>query len=280
MKFSERMGIIKAKNIVQLEKMDNELRNGLWNGFKIHYLDKFNEYLIKETKYEKFLKTLWMDFFKFSLSTLPEQTYDVKNNLQRWFSQWKWYEVYDFIEAVSNTKSPNNSNSFRKFCNGVLEKEMSGYRFVNKKIAPITNDSEISEIDLAIETSETASLIGVKTHLESALKKLADRDNPDYRNSIKESISAVEAIAKAISNNERDSLGGALDKIKGKINLHPALERGFKQIYGYTSDADGIRHALTEKSECDFEDAKYMLVASSAFVNYLIVKAEKARITV
>jgi len=118
----------------------------------------------------------------------------------------------------------------------------------------------------------------VKTHLESALRKLSDRDNPDYRNSIKESISSIESIAKVISNNEKDSLAAALDKIKGKIKLHSSLERGFKQLYSYTSDADGIRHGLMEESTCDFEDAKYMLVSSSAFVNYLIVKANKAGI--
>ena len=106
----------------------------------------------------------------------------------------------------------------------------------------------------------------------------ADRESPDYRNSIKESISAVESISKVLSTGSRDTLGGALDKIKGKIKLHPALEKGFKQIYGYTSDTDGIRHALMEEPTCDFEDAKYMLVSCSAFVNYLIVKADKAGI--
>ena len=59
-------------------------------------------------------------------------------------------------------------------------------------------------------------------------------------------------------------------------NLHPALEKSFKQLYGYTSDSDGIRHALMDIYNCDFEDAKYMIVSSSAFVNYLIVKADKA----
>ncbi|AYM99371.1 hypothetical protein [Chryseobacterium sp. 3008163] len=74
-------------------------------------------------------------------------------------------------------------------------------------------------------------------------------------------------------------MGGALDKIKGKLKIHSALERGFKQIYGYTSDTDGIRHALTEDNNCDFEDAKFMLVSCSAFINYLVIKADKAGIT-
>jgi len=67
-----------------------------------------------------------------------------------------------------------------------------------------------------------------------------------------------------------------LKKIKDKIGLHPALEKGFGAIYGYTSDQGGIRHAMIDESTCDFEDAKYMLVSCSAFVNYLIMKANKA----
>jgi len=49
-------------------------------------------------------------------------------------------------------------------------------------------------------------------------------------------------------------------------------------MYGYTSDEDGIRHAMLEEPDVGFEDAKFMLVACSAFINYLKVKADKASI--
>ena len=106
---------------------------------------------------------------------------------------------------------------------------------------------------------------------------LSDRQNPDYRKPIKESISAMDPLA-TISGSAKDTLAGALDKIKEKIKIHPSLEKGFKQIYGYTSDTDGIRHALTEDTTSDFEDAKFMIVSCSAFLNYLIVKANKVGI--
>jgi hypothetical protein len=41
-------------------------------------------------------------------------------------------------------------------------------------------------------------------------------------------------------------------------------------MFGYTSDASGIRHAGSgEPVELDYAFAKYMLVTCSAFVNYL-----------
>ncbi len=135
----------------------------------------------------------------------------------------------------------------------------------------------LAEIENAIaQSGNLTSFKGANIHLKSALEKLSDKKAPDYRNSIKESISAVESVAKAISGNTKDSLGSALDKIKDKIKIHQALEKGFKQFYGYTSDSGGIRHALMENETCDFEDANFMIVSSSAFINYLIVKADKA----
>jgi len=51
------------------------------------------------------------------------------------------------------------------------------------------------------------------------------------------------------------------------------LKKGFSAIYGFTSDAQGIRHALSEESNIDAADAKFFLVSCSAFVNYLIAKS-------
>lgn len=74
------------------------------------------------------------------------------------------------------------------------------------------------------------------------------------------------------------TLGRALSELdKNKtVNMHPALREAFQKLYGYTSDADGIRHALLKDSNLDFEDAKFMLVSCSAFINYLKSKAAKA----
>jgi hypothetical protein len=73
-------------------------------------------------------------------------------------------------------------------------------------------------------------------------------------------------------------LSQAIKVITDKIELHPDLKEAFYKLYGYTSDAKGIRHSLMEKPDLDFEDAKFMLVTCSAFSNYLKEKARKAEI--
>ena len=57
------------------------------------------------------------------------------------------------------------------------------------------------------------------------------------------------------------------------IPHHEALKKSFSNLYGYTNDADGIRHALLDESGLDLYDAKFMLVSYSAFLNYLAAKA-------
>jgi hypothetical protein len=101
---------------------------------------------------------------------------------------------------------------------------------------------------------------------------MSDRQTPDYRNSIKESISAVESACIIISGDKNATLGKALKIIEDRYSLHGALKSAFEKLYGYTSDAQGIRHALLDEPNLDFYDAKFMLVTCTTFINYLIGK--------
>jgi len=63
-----------------------------------------------------------------------------------------------------------------------------------------------------------------------------------------------------------------IEKEKG-ILIHPSLSEAFKKLYGYTCDEGGIRHAMINDNEqVKQEDARFMLIACSAFVNYLTDK--------
>jgi len=110
---------------------------------------------------------------------------------------------------------------------------------------------------------------------------LSDKTNPDYRNSIKESISAVESLCRLISGSNEATLGDALKKIekKNEFKMHSALKNAFSNLYGWTSDAQGIRHSLMDEPNLQFDDAKFMLVSCSAFIHYLIIKTSQAGIS-
>jgi hypothetical protein len=190
--------------------------------------------------------------------------------LKNEFKNLKWYEMYDFLEFIRkqilNGRGIDTAG-FAKECNQVLEEEMSGYRFVGNEIVQIVDDQEIAAVEEALSPGVQSD--PAQTHLTRALELLADRQNPDYRNSIKESISAVEATCQHATGDKKATLGHALKKLKSSASLHPALEAAFQKLYGYTNDADGIRHALKEGSSLTLADAKFMLVVSSAFINLM-----------
>lgn len=144
------------------------------------------------------------------------------------------------------------------------------------EIAPITNETEIATIEQSADTAFQS----VNQHIQKALSLYADIQSPDYENSIKESISAVEAICCIITglSGANASLGKVIKKLKDNgVHIHLAMEQAFSSLYGYTSDEDGIRHGGIDFKNAPAEDAKYMLVSCSAFVNYLIEKYEKVQ---
>lgn len=167
---------------------------------------------------------------------------------------------------VASFKKDLPDGPFVEAFNGIFEQEYVGYRIIDSKIAPITNDNETKTIQEAL----TSPYSEVNQHLEKSLGFLSDRTNPDYANSIKESISAVERMCSLIIG-KSTTLGAALDKLeKAGLQIHPAMKSAFEKLYGYTSDGSGIRHSgQLGGANSSFEEAKFMLVSCCAFINYL-----------
>ena len=263
--------------------MDTDLRCRLWNVLELFIWSKLKNEITIDNNIEikNLLYSLYIDFFKRPIDTLSIISREIHSKIRTYYFDCEWMDVYDFIEFIANNypfnEEINNSKNFIEACNIAFEKEVSAYRFVGYMLTEITSHEEIKEIEKALQIP----FEGVNKHLNRALKHLSDRKNPDYRNSMKESISAVESICKLIAKKDKATLGDALTEIeKNKtIELHPALKSAFSKLYGYTNDADGIRHALLKKENLNSEDARYMLISCSAFINYLKIKADKAKIT-
>lgn len=272
--FSQRKGLKPLSKILQTDSMDSDLRNSLWNALQISYWNKWEPsdysgwWTEDSQQINELVKSYWLAYFKQPLDTKPafERALEI---IRDYFFKCQYHEVYDFIEFTAKHSSEKFHNDFRAICNMFLKKENSPYRFVDNEITQITAPEEIQSVEDAL----SSGIEGVRIHLAEALAKLSDRKNPDYRNSIKESISAVEAICRLVSGDEKATLGDALKRIGATQAIHPALEKAFSALYGYTNDKGGIRHALLEEATLSFTDAKFMLVTCSAFVNYVVGKA-------
>ncbi len=282
MLFSQRYGLKAIRKIIQIDFVDEDLRNSLWNCLSLVYL-----HLLKK-KYtvviyarrsltgegETFISKLWAGYFKKPIDTISDDAYEkIYEKIRDYFFTAPWYEVYDFIEFFAATYHDKEvNNRFMKMCNFILERELSGYRFVGGKITQITPEEEISAIERALDIPDPFR--GPRIQIKSALDKLSNRKSPDYRGSIKDSISAVEGVVRIVTGESSFKKGLKKIEEKSKVDLHPALKEAFIKLYGYTSNAEGIRHALLDEPNLTFADAKFMLVSCSAFINYLIDKTK------
>lgn len=274
-KFSEKYGYSSTDKIFQREVLNDELRVAIWNILKISIWDEYDfehEYYSEVTKKINFLiKRIWIHFFNRDLDRLPrfqrhEQGAYVE--LKKYFYESDWFKAYDFLEFIANDPTGLLSQKAIDWINDILEKYNAAYRFINTSIVEITDKNEIQAIEDALVHPEKP----VREHLNSALNMLSDKEAPNYRNSIKESISAVEAACRTLTGNKSATLGDALKKVD---NLHPAMKQAFDKLYGYTSDASGVRHSLLDEDTTTYADAKFMLVTCSAFVSYLNTNLSK-----
>jgi hypothetical protein len=283
--FSQRKGIRPIEKSIQRESVDGELRNRLWSCLKLEIWDHYSpsDYMRniddESQRVLRLVQAIWLNYFKLPLDTIPtfhqdhpKSAYEI---IRERFFGGEWWEVYDFVEFVAKHADDKWSARLVMFSNRLLESENSAYRFVGQEIVEITSEHEVAAIESAIQSSTRS----VKEHLSRALELLSDRKQPDYRNSIKESISAVESACQVVSGEQGGTLGACLKRLKTKASLHPALEGAFSKLYGYTSDGGGIRHAIADGSDPPtFADAKFMLVACSAFTSFLWTKASESGI--
>ncbi|NLA44847.1 MAG: hypothetical protein GX869_04295 [Candidatus Cloacimonetes bacterium] len=276
MLFSERYGY-KPPKPLQFERMDDDLKMAIHN-----VLVLFEKSNLNKNDISSLYLNIWSFFYMQDINIVYNNNSDyIRHLCDNKYKTLSWNKVYDFLEFYLSTIEQKLSVppddkiiiEFTKTLNAVFEKYNSAYRFVNNKIIPITNQQEIA----AIEEAATTGIKEIDYHLKRAIHIFSNKENKDYVNTVKEAISAVEATVNFINGTEGTTLGDALDKLKEKKSIHSALCDAFKKIYGYTSDKkSGIRHCIFDETDCipDFTDAKYMLVACSAFINYLLSKAK------
>jgi hypothetical protein len=167
-----------------------------------------------------------------------------------------------------------NKPSFARSVNGVLINCRCAYRVIDDlTIVPLVSDAEATTVQQAFLELSAEKFTGAKTHLSKAASHLT---TGDFADSIRESIHAVDAVARKLAPNAND-LGPALSALQEAGYIHKAMKAGFSSLYGYASNEKGIRHALVDDSGAKVTeaDAIYMFGSCAAFVTYLIAKAKE-----
>lgn len=267
MKFSERYGYLKPSDIIVREKITPEIQNAICSCFdEMRDLDSTNYgYTYLEWHlWCKFLNKRRNDFGYLRDHKIVATYFieDVEN---------PWYRKLDIIEATieylaSKYSFPKYAENFSSALNSEFERLNFGYRIVDGLITEITSEQEIKTIETALIENKN----NVSMHLNNALKLYSQRPEADYRNSIKESISAVEALNRKITGEK--VLNFSKMESQG-LKIPSVLRKAFENLYGYSNDeTTGIRHSLMDETAeyvPGADEALYMLITCSAFINYL-----------
>ncbi|PKN15599.1 MAG: hypothetical protein CVU67_00380 [Deltaproteobacteria bacterium HGW-Deltaproteobacteria-24] len=273
-RFSEKYGYTELRTTFQIDNIDNRLRRRIWNRIREDILDKiskddYSSYFKYLTEHKMFV-LLYDEHIGVDIKP-TKHVNNLSNQIKEYYEKIQWHQIYDLLEAlVYYHYNENKREIFKQNINKTLEQEMSGYRFVDDCIAPIVDDVEIKEIEDVFKSEYDS----VKRHLAKALEHLSDRENPDFQNSIKESITAVESIAQIITESKKD-LGACIKQMN--LDIQKQFTKTLSGLYTWTCQEDGMRHAHTgEELKTGFDEAKFMLVACSAFINYLISKQKNS----
>jgi len=276
--FSEAQAYEPLPQQIQLGQVSEEFRNYIWS---ILY-----EYIrIHCENYRSAKNDSWYSickYFHVFFVNDPVDTFPDKGN---WYydGAWKPYilrykplflqelsfnKLFDAIQVVM--RHPECPHEFVATVSGIFKICRLSYMI----------DREIKTIIPAVTKQEGQALLGAMRELRSAglggaaehLRKAVDAINGGHwGDSVRESIHAVESVARLLDPDASRTLRPALDSLEQRGGLHPALRGAFNNLYGYTSNEQGIRHALLDNTQAKVgqDEAMFMLGACASFASYL-----------
>lgn len=273
-KFSDRYGYTKPDNVFVRERLTTPIQDSICS-----CLDELEINLspMPDGDYESMQLYIWKHY----LFRRRNDFYQIwnKNILVQYIQNVDrtWYEKLNILEytiqllKAATSGDPRYSTIYSSFVNSLneyFERLHFAYRIIDGMIVEVTAEEEIK----AIETTLGNLKDNVRQHLSSALELYAKKPIGDYRNSIKEAISAVEAYCREKTG--ESTLGKALKSMESKGAVFPKmLKNAFENLYTYTNLPDtGIRHALMDEDGTYVpgqEEALFMLVSCCSFLNYL-----------
>lgn len=272
--FSERYGYTKPSDVIIREQITPEIESAICNC--IEYLKQ--DLMPYNNGFRRLKFQVWIYYLNNKINDFYEGDDIIEDYIED--DEIDWFYKLDLIEFLiecvvtlirKNYLPQKILSDFLRSINKEFERLKYAYRIIDNKIVEITSKEEITTIENVL----TKSKDNIRVHLSKALELYALRPEGDYCNSIKESISAVEAYCREKTG--ENTLGGALKKLeKVGIVIPNILKTAFEKLYGYTNQqTTGIRHALMDNEGTyvpKAEEALFMLVACSAFINYLSKK--------
>lgn len=269
--FGQAEGATPLPRQLELKEVSNELIALLWYHFKSTIeRDCYGGWLTDDSRWHNTL-VAWYVLHEYKpIDELSLWGEDVLTYVKSILYSGNYIIVFDFIQFIARLNKP--PTNYHALVSSSLTSCKAAYRLIDNTIVPVASKEEADTVTNAFQDTANTEANGARVHLQDAASNLTAGK---YADSVRHSISAVESVARLLSKNAK-TLGPALTELEKQGALHKALKEGFNKLYGFTSDEEGIRHALLDKdaANVDEADALYMMGACAAFVSYLLNKTK------
>ena len=274
--FSQAQGYAELPGPLKLEELPTDARTHMWNVF-YSSISASHETVYHYLGHRIVIGGVWVDILhaKHQMhDNLPldgwTNSFEVHaKGLRYSIENSPFNQVFDLIQFV--LRHPKCPYGFIKAMKRVFATSRLAYTIDEARpptIIPAVTDAEGKTIIESLKTLRSAGLDGSAAHLRKASECI---NGDDWAGSIRESINAIESVARQLDSEASKTLGPALASLEKGQTLHPALKGAFAKLYGYTSDEQGIRHALLDQSNArvGMDEAVFMLGACASFASYL-----------
>ena len=273
--FSQVQGYEQLLVPLSLEELPQEARVHIWNVFYSNIRDcKSGGWMAPgpdriAREWEDILRQvhLWHD--NSPLDEWDSRYDEVCDDVKHRIYTLPFNKVFDLIQFVM--RQSECPDEFPKWMKTVFEHCRLAYTITDDQlptIIPAVTKTEGEAITASLGELNKVGLAGSASHL----RKSAERINQgDWADSIRESIHAVESVARQIAPDKSHTLTQALKSIDKDGSMQPDLKEACKKLYWYTCDEQGLRHPLLERKDArvGIDEAVFMLGACASFASYL-----------
>ena len=277
--FSQAQGYEDVPGPLQLGELPRDARTQIWNLFFEHIgrskktvehpsLSLFTTVVI-DAPWSEILREKHIRLDGGALDDWNTEFSTVGRNLREYVENQAFNKVFDLIQFVS--RHPKCPRAFITQMKATFAACRLAYTIdVGRPptvIPAVTPEAGTAFVESLRELRE-AGLGASAAHLRDASGCI---NADDWAGAVRESIHAVESVARRLDPAASRTLGPALNSLKKRGRLHPALRRAFSELYGYTSNEQGIRHSRLDQTKAGVgqDEAVFMLGACASFASYL-----------
>ncbi len=278
--FSQRHGYEPFPEPMQLEQISPDLRREIWNLVYLLFLDNALDTYQGGAFEPDYAKTIAVVFGRFvgrPISQITVKYSEISRITERLTLEENFNRLLDFLEIMIDE---HESSDLAEKIGSLFTKHAAAYWLDTSstpcRFIPCSSQEQGLATQRALEFIRQAGMTGATAHLHQAARSMNEQRHAD---SIRESIHAVESVARIIDPASGKTLGPALKSLEeAGVLKHPALKDAFQKLYGYTNDEQGIRHALLDSNTADvgLEEAQFMFGACASFAAYLTQKHQRA----